>query len=87
VATSTLANRSDPLQLSADRVRPVAPSNHLKPQLEFRVFPTGHAEYHWRIVALTTSEIISRHKSLGFALRKCTSLNKQRVEGAKNATN
>jgi hypothetical protein len=41
------------------------------------VLPTGEAEYHWRIVALATNQTISHHKSLTYALRKCTRLNRQ----------
>jgi hypothetical protein len=42
-----------------------------------RVFPTGEAEYHWRIVALATNQTISLHRSLTYALRKCARLNEQ----------
>jgi hypothetical protein len=77
VATSTLANPSNPHPLFA-AVRAFVLPSYPKPQPEFRVFPTGEAEYYWRIVALATDRTISRHKSLSFALRKCTRLNGQR---------
>ena len=50
-------------------------ANPLKP--DFRVFPTGEAEYSWRIAALATDQTISRHRSLTYALRKCSRLNEQ----------
>jgi hypothetical protein len=87
VATSTLANPLNLLQLFTRIVRPFPPLTYAKSQPEFQVFPTGKAEYHWRIVALGTSKTISRHKSLSFALRKCTRLNEQRSEGASNEIN
>jgi len=77
VATSTLTNPSYPHQLFAGIVRAFSPSTYAKLQPEFRVFPTGQAEYHWLSAALATNQTISRHKSLTFALRKCTRLNKQ----------
>jgi hypothetical protein len=80
VATSTLANFPNSHPPLAETVRPCALPNYPKPQPEFRVFPTGEAEYCWRIVALATSQIISRHKSLSYAVRKCTRLNGQRDE-------
>jgi hypothetical protein len=65
VATPTLAN-------------PLSPHpSYPKPQPEFRVFPTGEAQYSWRIAALASNQIVSQHKSLAYALRKCTRLNKQ----------
>jgi hypothetical protein len=48
-------------------------ANLLKPA--FRVFPTGESDYYWRITALASNQTISRHKSLAYALRKCTRLN------------
>ena len=87
MATSTLANSPNPYQLFAAIVQPFAPRTYQKPQPNFRVFPTGDAEYHWRIVALGTSRTISRHKILSFALKKCTRLNEQRDEGGRNETN
>jgi hypothetical protein len=78
VATSNLANPPDHHQLFAETERSVAVPMQPKPQPEFRVFPTGEAEYHWRIAALATNRTISRHNSLTFALRKCTRLNEQR---------
>jgi hypothetical protein len=86
VATATLANSPNSHQLLADTVRPFAPASHPKLQTEFRVFPTGDAEYHWRIAALANNRTISQHKSLSFALRKCTRLNRQHREGARNET-
>ena len=86
MASLTLANSPNPHPLSAESVRPFVPPRHPKPRPEFRVFPTGKPEYHWRIVAVASNQTISRHKSLTFALRKCTQLNKQRGEGARNET-
>ena len=60
-------------------------ANPLKPA--FRVFPTGGAEYHWRIEALATNQTISRHKSLSFALRKCSRLNQPSGKGVRNGSN
>jgi len=76
VATSTVAKSLDPYPLLAEILPPQARLRYAKRQPEFRVFPTGSAEYHWRVVALATSRTISRHKSLALALRKCTWLNK-----------
>ena len=87
MAKSTLANSPIPHQLFAGIVRPFARPNSPRPQPDFRVFSTGEAEYHWRIAAITTNRTISRHKSLTFALRKCTLLNAQRSIGVKNGTN
>jgi len=63
MATPTLAN---PLNASrrCQKLQPV-----------FRVFPTGEAEHYWRIAVLATNQTISRHKSLAYAIRKCTRLN------------
>lgn len=60
-------------------------ANPLRP--DFRVFPTGEAEYHWRIAALTTNQTISRHKSLSFAIRKCSRLNERSDKGVRNGSN
>jgi hypothetical protein len=68
VATPTLAN---PFSL-----HPRCP----KPQPGFRVFPTGEAEYSWRIAALASNQTVSRHKSLAYAIRKCTRLNEHHRE-------
>jgi hypothetical protein len=87
VATSTLAKLLNSHPLFAARVRLSARSSCPKPQPHFRVFPTGDAEYHWRIAALANNRTISQHKSLSFALRKCTRLNEQRGRGARNETN
>ena len=83
MAKPTVAN---PLraQLFAAATPTFAESSYHKP---FRVFPTGEAEYHWRIAALPTNQTISRHKSLSFALRKCTRLNSRHGKGAKHAIN
>ena len=86
MATSTLANSPNPHELLAGIARPFAPPRHPKSRPAFLVFPTGKPEYHWRIVALAANQTISRHKNLTFALRKCTQLNKQRGEGARNET-
>jgi hypothetical protein len=87
VATPTLANPLSVHQLFARIVRPVASRRYPKLHPDFRVFPTDEAEYHWRIVALTTNQTISRHKSLSFAVMKCTRLNHRSGEGARNDTN
>ena len=87
MAKSTLTNPLNAHQLFAETTRPFAPLSYPKSQPDFRVFPTGQAEYHWRIVALTTNQTISRHKSLSFAFRKCTRLNHRSGEGARNDTN
>jgi hypothetical protein len=87
VAVSTLTNPSNPPTSFADVVRPFALSSYPKPQPDFRVFPTGDAVYCWRIAALATNQTISRHKSLTFALRKCTRLNERRSKGGRNETN
>ena len=85
MATLTVAKSSH--RLFAELAPPFTPLPHPKVQPEFRVFATGEAEYHWRVAASATNQTISRHKSLSFAIRKCTRLNKQRSEGAKNETN
>lgn len=87
MATSTLANPFNAHQLLAKIVRPVASRRYRKLHPDFRVFPTGEAEYHRRIVALTTNQTISRHTSLSFAVRKCTRLNHRSGEGARNDNN
>jgi hypothetical protein len=87
VATSTLANPLNAHQLFARIVRPVPSRRYPKPQSDFRVFPTGEAEYHWRIAAFATNKTISQHKSLGFAIRKCTWLNDRSGEGARHDSN
>jgi hypothetical protein len=86
VATSTPGNPLDPHRLFAAKLRLFLPPRYPK-QPKFRVFPTEEAEYHWRIVALPTSRIMSRHKSLTYALKKCIRLNQQRGEGGTNETN
>jgi hypothetical protein len=87
VATPTLANSLNAHPLFARIVRPVASRRYPKPQSTFRVFPTGEAEYRWRIAASATNQTISRHKSLSFALRKCTQLNHRSGEGARHDSN
>jgi hypothetical protein len=87
MARLNLANPPNSHQLFAARVRLSLRSSYPKPQPDFRVFPTGEKQYCWRIAALATNQTISRHKSLSFALRKCTRLNKQRGEGVRNETN
>jgi len=87
MAIPTLANSPNPLQLFTHTVRLFPSPNHAKSQPEFLVFSTGQAEHSWRIVALGTGRTISRHKSLSFALKKCTRLNQQRSEGASNEIN
>ena len=80
MATPTLAP-PNPQQLFAEIVQTFAPPSYPKRQPGFRVFPTGTAKYHWRIVALTSNRAISRHKSLTFALKKCIRLNEQHSSG------
>ena len=75
MADPTLANPSR--QSLANIARPFSRITQSKSQPEFRVLSTGEAEYHWRIAALATNRTISRHKSLGFALKKCARLNQQ----------
>ena len=87
MATPTLANPLNPHPLFARIVRPVVSRRYPKSQSDFRVFPTGEAEYHWRIAALATNKTISRHKNLSFALRKCTRLNDRSGEGARHDSN
>ncbi len=87
MAESTLANSLKSIQFSAAIVRANARSKHRQLQSEFRVFPIAEGEYHWRIAALETNGTISRHKSLSFALRKCTRLNKQRRGGTSHEIN
>jgi len=82
VAISNLANPSTFLPSPAKRARPFSRALQSKSHPEFRVFPTGEAECPWRIVALTSNQTISHHKSLAYALRKCTRLNRQ-LEQAK----
>lgn len=81
MATSNLApSRHPQLFAGTERhARAICPKPH-----QFRVFPTGQAEYHWQVAALATNQIISRHKSLKFALKKCACLNEQRVQGVRN---
>jgi hypothetical protein len=87
VATPTLANSSSSLQSSIRGVRPFPPLTQTKSQPRFLVFPCQKAKFNWQIVSLGTSRTISRHKSLSFALRKCTSLNKQRRGGPSHEIN
>ena len=77
MATFTLANFCNSDQLFAEIRQPLRVPSYPKPRGEFLVFPTGETEYHWRIAALATNRTVSRHKSLIFALRKCSSLNQQ----------
>jgi hypothetical protein len=81
VATPTLANFRNRPPLFADFGRP-APRIHAKPQPQFRVFPSDQVQFHWRIVALASNRTVSRHNSLGFALKKCTRLNGRREKGS-----
>jgi hypothetical protein len=87
VATPTLAKSPNPHQFLPKLARPFAPPSHPKPQFAFCVFPTGKAVYPWRIAALATNQTVSFHKSLRFALSKCTRLNQWRGKGARNETN
>jgi hypothetical protein len=87
VAAPTVAKSPNPHQFSAEILRPFALPICPKPQPAFLVFPTGTTEYPWRVAALASNRTISRHKSLSFALRKCTSLNKKRSTGGRNETN
>src|SRR5579863_1745789 len=83
VATPTLAKSPNSHQLFAAIARPVAP-RHRKPRPTFRVFPTGTAEYLWRIAELTTEQTVSCHKSLSLALKKCTRLNHSCGKGVRH---
>ena len=85
MAIPTLANPPNPHQLFARRS--FAITSRPKSQPYFRVFPTGGAEYHWRITALATNQTISLHKSLSFALRKCKRLNNRSDKGAGHEIN
>lgn len=87
MATPTLANHFNADHLFATVVRPIAPPTCQKPQPDFRVFPTGESEYSWRITAVATNHTISRHKSLRFAIRKCSRLNNEKGKGVRNGTN
>lgn len=87
MATPTLANPFNAhQQFPTLRGRVLSPHSP-KAQPYFRVFPTGKAEYTWRITALATNQIVSRHKSLRFALRKCSQLNDRSAKGAKHDSN
>ncbi|HZP63825.1 MAG TPA: hypothetical protein VFB28_10460 [Terriglobales bacterium] len=77
MAVSTLANPSNSHQPLRTRARTSSPAFHLPSTPKFRVLATGEADYHWRIVALATNHTVSHHKSLTYALRKCTRLNRQ----------
>lgn len=79
MATPTVANRSNSHRSLAKASRQFSPVFQSKSKPQFQVFPTGEAEYHWRIVA--NSRTISRHQNLNSALRKCTRLNKQHDRG------
>ena len=87
MATPTLANSPHSYQLLAESPRPGAATTGPKPQTEFLVLPTGDGVYPWCIGTLAASRIISHHKSLTFALRKCTRLNALSGEGAGNDAN
>lgn len=87
MATSTLANPHSCHQSFPEIARLFAPPSCPKTQPAYLVFPTGMAEYQWRVAALATKRTISRHKSLAVALRKCTRLNKQHGKGTRNETN
>lgn len=83
MATPTVANSQRHPELFAEGGRslaePICPGAH-----QFHVYPTGEAEYHWRIAAFASNVTISRHKSLKFALKKCTWLNVLRGQGVRN---
>jgi len=85
MATPTLANPLNTHQSFARRS--FAVTSRPKSQPYFRVFPTGGAEYHWRIAALATNQTVSNHKSLSFALRKCKRLNNRSGKGAGHEIN
>ena len=87
MAASTLAKAPNLHQFFVKTERRFAPGRHPRSQPAFRVFPTGKTEFHWRIAVLATNRTISRHKSLSYALEKCTRLNKQGGEGASNEIN
>lgn len=86
MAKPTLPNSFSPHQFLPVLARPFALTSYRKPQREFRVFPTGESEYHWRIVGIPSNRTVSRHKSLNFALKKCTLLN-ERCKGVRNENN
>ncbi len=78
MARSTLANHPDFVRRSLPKALQLfAQASESKLESKFRVFPTTEAECPWRIVALTSNQTISRHKSLTYALRKCARLNEQ----------
>jgi hypothetical protein len=87
VATPTLANSLDPHRFLAKLGRPFPSPSYPKAQPEFLVFPTGGVVYPWRIAALATDQTVSSHKSLSFALKKCSRLNEHRCRGARNENN
>lgn len=87
MAASTLANSSRSHKFLPKPARPFALPSYPKTQPRFRVFPTAEAVYPWRIAALSTDHTVSCHKSLSYALRKCTRLNEQRRKGARNESN
>jgi len=86
VATPTLAKSPNSHQLFAAIVQRFA-LRHRKARSTFRVFPTGRAEYPWRIAEFATEQTVSCHKSLSFALNKCTRLNRSRGKGANHESN
>ena len=54
-------------------------------RLPFLVFPTGLRDYPWKIVAVETNRIISRHKNLAQAVAKAERLNVAELEKASHA--
>jgi hypothetical protein len=84
VAASTVTNPTNTHRLFANATRALAPADRPKAHSDFRVFPTGESEYSWCIVALATNRTVSHHKSLAYALRKCTRLNEQRDKAQLN---
>lgn len=78
MAASTLTNPTNAHHLFPKVARVFPLPDHPEGHPQFRVFPTGESEYHWRIVVLASNQTISRHKSLAIALSKCSSLNQQR---------
>jgi hypothetical protein len=87
MALPTVANPLHFHQSLTGVARPFALPSYPKTQPRFRVFPTAEAVYPWRIAALSTNHTVSCHKSLSYALKKCTRLNEQRRKGARNESN
>ena len=77
MAKSTLAKSASPHRFVAEVTRPRPSKNSAKSVRNFVVFPTGTLGYPWHVVTSSTHRTISRHKSLRYALRKCSRLNER----------